>query len=233
MAAAVPAAWPATEQVPITRVVDMVRLKGSFFRRMDGSFDFGAENGSAFILNTQPVIPVTVGDWNLINRALIPAVVSVDGFIQGTPGIPEGVPSKDRKTGLGDINYSLFLSPTDVGKLIWGAGASVSLPSATDDQLGSGKWSAGISGVALTLPEWGSMGILGRQLWSFAGDSDRDDVNQTLFEPFVNYNLSNGWYLISDIIIIANWEAEYEVNELLVGDLNSRGLIQPGSLPSM
>jgi hypothetical protein len=81
------------------------------------------------------------------------------------------------------------------------------MPTASDDQLGSGKWSAGITAVALTQPKWGSMGILGRHLWSFAGDSDRADVNQSLIEPFVNYNLDKGWFLISDIIITANWEA--------------------------
>jgi hypothetical protein len=50
------------------------------------------------------------------------------------------------------------------------------------------------------------MGILGRQLWSFAGDDDRKNVNQTLIEPFVNYNLSKGWYLLTDMVITANWE---------------------------
>jgi len=73
--------------------------------------DSGAPNGSAYFLNANPVIPVTVGDWNLINRALIPAWVSVDGYIEGTPAIPQGQPANDRKSGLGDINYSLFVSP--------------------------------------------------------------------------------------------------------------------------
>ena len=40
------------------------------------------------------------------------------------------------------------------------------------------------------------------------GDDDRASVNQTLIEPFLNYNLDKGWYLISDIIIIANWQAD-------------------------
>lgn len=57
-----------------------------------------------------------------------------------------------------------------------------------------------------TQPEWGSVGILGRQLWSFAGDDDRKNVNQTLIEPFVNYNLSKGWYLLTDMVMTANWE---------------------------
>jgi hypothetical protein len=170
--------------------------------------DFDAGNGDAYFFNINPVIPVTVGDWNLISRALIPALVSVDGKIQGTPPIPEGESSDDRKTGLGDINYSLFVSPADATKFIWGIGPSVSLPTASKDQLGSEKWSAGPTGVVLLQPGWGTYGGLVRQLWSFAGDSDRPDVNQTLLQPFINYNLPNGWYLITDIIITANWGAK-------------------------
>ena len=52
------------------------------------------------------------------------------------------------------------------------------------------------------------MGILGRQLWSFAGDDDRSDVSQALIEPFLNYNLSNGWFLLTDLVLTANWEAD-------------------------
>jgi hypothetical protein len=170
--------------------------------------DFGAGNGSAYFFNINPVIPVTVGDWNLISRALIPALVSVDGKIQGTPPIPEGESSDDRKTGLGDINYSLFVSPADATTFIWGIGPSVNLPTASKDQLGSGKWSAGPTGVVLVQPGWETYGSLVRQLWSFAGDSDRPDVNQTLIEPFLNYNLPQGWYLIADPIITANWSAK-------------------------
>jgi len=169
--------------------------------------DFGAPDGSAYFFNINPVIPVTVGDWNLISRALIPAVVSVDGLIAGTPEIPEGVPSRDRKTGLGDINYSLFVSPNKTKPFIWGLGPSINLPTASKDQLGSGKWSAGPTGVILFQPKWGTYGGLVRQLWSFAGDDDRSSVSQMLIEPFINYNLDGGWYLISDMILTANWNA--------------------------
>jgi hypothetical protein len=82
------------------------------------------------------------------------------------------------------------------------------MPTATDGQLGSGKWSGGPTGVVLFQPKWGTVGGLARQLWSFGGGSDRTHVNQSLIEPFVNYNLPNGWYLISDIIITANWQAD-------------------------
>ena len=170
------------------------------------TFDYGASNGEASFLSIQPVIPITVGDWNLVNRVIAP-LIDTDGEITGTPEIPNP-PSGNGATGLGDINYSLFLSPVDYKAAIWGIGPSISIPTATDKELGSEKWSMGPTGVVLFQPGWGTFGGLVRQLWSVAGDSDRDDVNQTLFEPFLNYNLPNGWYLITDIIITANWEAD-------------------------
>jgi hypothetical protein len=171
------------------------------------TLDFGAPDDEAVFFNVNPVVPVTVGDWNLVNRIIIPAIVSVDGFIGGTPDIPEGAPSESRETGLGDINYSLYFSPADAKGLIWGIGPSITLPTANKDPLGSGKWSGGAAGVVLMQPKWGTYGGLIRQLWSFAGDDHRSDVNQFLIEPFLNYNLEGGWYLITDMIITANWDA--------------------------
>lgn len=173
---------------------------------LKNTFDFGAPNGTAYFLNIQPVIPVTVGDWNLINRVILP-IISVDGLISGTPEIPSGA-GGDGATGLGDINYSVFVSPAEPGKFIWGIGPSISFPTATDDQLGSGKWSAGPTVVVLTQPKPWTLGALFRQIWSFAGSSGRLDVNQFLLEPFVNYNLDKGWYLFTDMILTANWDAD-------------------------
>jgi hypothetical protein len=168
-------------------------------------FDYGAPNGEASFLNIQPVFPVTVGDWNLVSRFIVPLIDS-PGQIAGTPAIPTPVQGNGA-VGLGDINYSLFFSPVKYDKVIWGIGPSISAPTATDDQLGSDKWSAGPTFVLLGQPGWGTMGFLTRQLWSFTGDSDRADVNQFLLEPFVNYNLPKGWYLISDMVITSNWDA--------------------------
>lgn len=170
------------------------------------TFDYGAPNGEASFLNIQPVIPVTVGNWNYINRIIAP-LIDTPGQVTGTPAIPNPFPG-DGATGLGDINYSLFVSPAKPKSFIWGVGPSVTLPTATDEQLGSDKWSTGPTAVVLFQPKWGTYGLLGRHLWSVAGDPDRPGVNQSLFEPFVNYNLPDGWYLITDIIITANWQAD-------------------------
>jgi hypothetical protein len=170
------------------------------------TFDYGAPDGEASFLNIQPVVPITVGNWNLVNRAIIP-LIHTNGEVAGTPGIPNPIEG-DGATGLGDINYSLFFSPIKYDKVIWGIGPSITIPTATDKELGSEKWSAGPTGVVLFQPKWGTFGMLARHLGSFAGDSDRKNINQSLFEPFVNYNLPNGWYLISDIIMTANWDLD-------------------------
>lgn len=177
------------------------------------TFDKGASNGDGTILNINPVIPVNIGEWNLVNRALIP-IGDVDGPIAGPDNPNPG--STGSASGLGDINYSAYFSPVKYDKIVWGVGPSINMPTASDDQLGSGKWSAGITGVALSTTDWGSLGVLGRQLWSFSGDDDRSDVNQTLIEPFLNYNLSNGWFLLTDLIITANWEADDSKNRWTV-----------------
>ena len=155
------------------------------------TFDNGADNGDANFLNIQPVLPATVGGWNLVSRFIVP-LADAPGGIPGLPGNPGvGDPTKsDRTSGLGDINYSLFFNPLETkGKLIWGLGGSITAPTASDDRLGSGKWSAGPTAVGLVQPKWGTYGMLLRHLWSFAGDDDRRGVSQSLLEPFVNYNL--------------------------------------------
>ena len=50
------------------------------------------------------------------------------------------------------------------------------------------------------------------------GDDDRPDVNQFLFQPFVNYNLDGGWYLTSTPIMTANWDQEDDGWTVLASD---------------
>ena len=51
------------------------------------------------------------------------------------------------------------------------------------------------------------LGAVANNIWSFAGDSDRPSVSQLTFQPFINYNRKEGWYLVSTTILTANWEA--------------------------
>ena len=121
------------------------------------------------MLNIQPVIPVRVGNWNLINRPILPLIDQ-----------PALVLGQDDETGVGDLNYQLFISPAEAGKWIWGVGPTLVIPTASNDALGTEKWSLGPSLVALTMPGRWVIGGLATQVWSFAGEDAREDVSQAL-----------------------------------------------------
>ncbi|HKB36817.1 MAG TPA: hypothetical protein VKD72_10200 [Gemmataceae bacterium] len=85
-------------------------------------------------------------------------------------------------------------------------GPAFTIPTATDSKLGSGKFSLGLTAVALTVQGPWVVGALINNQWSVAGWGDKD-VNQMLHQPFVNYNFGEGWYLTSAPIIAVDWEA--------------------------
>ena len=149
------------------------------------------------VLQFQPVIPAQLStNWNIISRIIVPILYQPD-ISQPHLGT----------FGLGDINPSFFFAPAKTGKLIWGLGPTFLLPTASDDVLGSGKFSIGPTVVALTQPGHWTLGVLVSNLFSVAGPSDRADVNSMTLQYFVNYNLKKGYFLTSQPIISANWKA--------------------------
>jgi hypothetical protein len=148
------------------------------------------------VLELKPVVPLKLSnDWNLITRTITPIIQ-----------VPDLSPSVSGTGGLGDVQTSFFLSPAKVGKVIWGAGPVISLPTATEDILGTKKVSIGPTAVALSIQGHWLFGTLVQNLFSVAGPKERPDVNQMLMQPFVNYNMRHGWYLVSSPIITSNWE---------------------------
>jgi hypothetical protein len=93
----------------------------------------------------------------------------------------------------------IFILPKH-GELTFGAGPLVVLPTATDESLGSGKWQIGAVGIVVAPQNWGLLAGLVTYQTSFAGVSDREDVNLFTFQPIVNVNIQDGWYLRSSAI---------------------------------
>jgi hypothetical protein len=149
---------------------------------LQSNWDFGFgpdDEGWKYKLNVQPVVPVSLSeDWNLISRTILPVVFQKQVF-----------PGSGEQFGLGDTVQSLFLSPAKPGRygLIWGAGPVFLLPTGTDELLGTDKWGAGPTIVALRQSGPWTAGILANHIWSFAGDADRTDVSATFLQPFVSY----------------------------------------------
>lgn len=173
-------------------VADIVTLPLQY----TGTFNTGPLEGLQHMLNIQPVYPMPLGsDVSMINRLIVP-IVSQPAFAS----------DQDRITGLGDISYEIFFSPARPGKIIWGAGPTVSMNTATDGVLGSGKWSAGPAVVMMVQPGRWSVGALVTQVWSFAGGDERPDVSQAQFQPILSYRLSPIHSIGYAGIIVANWK---------------------------
>jgi hypothetical protein len=103
---------------------------------------------------------------------------------------------------------TFFLSPKKPGKLIWGVGPIIQLPTATNTFLGQGKLGMGPAVVALVQPGHWTIGALANNVWSVAGSGSRPAVNQFLLQYFINYNLKKGWYITSAPILTANWKVD-------------------------
>ena len=176
-------------------------------------FNLGPSQTTANVLNIKPIYPVDMGDWILLNRAIVPLVYSQgqdeivsDQFSWGS-GNP-GSFDTGSAFGMGDITYQGFVRPKESGRLQYGVGGSIVAPTHTEDRFGTDKWSAGPAVVAFApVGNWVLGGIM-QNIWSFAGDSDAADVNVFSAQLAINYRLGNGWYLTSAPMITANWEAQ-------------------------
>ena len=109
-------------------------------------------------------------------------------------------PAPRRRGGLGEINWAQ-------GTLIWGLGPSIVRPTAPHDPLGAGRWSAGLASIALAIDGAQLYGVLASDRCSLAGDVDGGGAYGLVIQPFVNYNLPDGWYIMSVPVISADWMA--------------------------
>lgn len=130
------------------------------------------------IMNTtliQPVLPMQLTEnWKVIFRPTIP-INSFDvpdgiSIVRNQEERPIGLDVDfGRKTGLGDIVLWSAFATNDWARPpnIFGFGPTVMLDTATDDALGTGKWSAGPMGLALHLGEKWIYGGVAQHWWSF------------------------------------------------------------------
>ena len=157
-------------------------------------FGLGTYDRHLNVLNVQPVIPTFGG--KIITRTIFPFVWIPDFTAES------GTITK----GLSDIVFTAFYAPDTKGAM-WGVGPVLEFPTG-GSQRGSEKWSAGLSGVVMAQPGNWTVGLLANNVWSYAGDSERDSVNKGLLQYFIVYQLGNGWYVNSAPIINVDWKAD-------------------------
>jgi hypothetical protein len=164
------------------------------------SFNSGPLAGTAYEFDLQSLLPTSLGKhWRILHRPLLPVLRQL-----------ESVPGGGGTWGLGDLTYQAFLTPIKNSKLVWGIGPTLVIPTATNPQLGNGKWSAGPALGLVSQPGNWSLGVVAANTWSFAGDSARDSVNQLSLELLVDYNFSSGWFIGYEPQLSAAWKAASE-----------------------
>jgi hypothetical protein len=150
----------------------------------------------------EPVIPLRLSqNWILITRTVTPIVV-----------LPRLSPTQGVKYGLGNMEPQFYFSPAHPGKLIWGVGPQLYLPTASDDALSVNaslvpvgrKWGGGVATVGLTQHGHWLGGLLLSNEWA---GLNHNHVNELTMNPFLFYNFQHGWYLVSSEIMTADWTA--------------------------
>jgi hypothetical protein len=129
--------------------------------------------------------PFTVSKTKWLMRASLP--------VNSYPKTANG----DYVTGLGDFNvFAAYLIDMGDPAVSFGIGPQLTAPTASNDALGSGKWSAGFANVLFNAksPKF-QYGYLLTWQESFSGDSDRQKVNIAALQPFAFYQLGGGTYL--------------------------------------
>jgi hypothetical protein len=165
----------------------------------NSDFNVGPGDDYGNVLNIKPVVPVSFfgTDWNLINRVIFP-IVYQDWTVDG----------EDGAWGTANTTYQGFFSKKEAGKVIWGVGPQIGIPTSSDRRFGPDKWTAGPAAVVLTMPGKWVIGAVVSQAWDLGGGRTGDpDVSLLVAQYFINYNMEGGWYLSSTPVIAANFEA--------------------------
>ena len=187
--------------------------------------------------------------WNLINRVVLnmppPGIDDDYGTAPGDqpivdPDNPLPLPIDlfdGRTTGLGDTYYVGLFAPNDPveldngAKFLWGVGFDVGLDTATDDILGTGKYSAGPSALAVYLGEKLKAGALVQHYWDFAGDDDRNDVNMSNIQYLYYWSLDEVTSIGAGPNFIINWEQDKDNRYTLPVGIGINRTFQFGKVP--
>jgi len=148
------------------------------------------ESGNTLLLRSS--LPFATGSLEHIARATLPIVTD----------------SLSGESGLSDlVLFDLVVFDKPWGR--WGIGPVLLAPTATDEAIGADKWAIGPAVGFVARSNKLMWGLFNQNLFSFAGDSDREDVNVSILQPIVNYSLPDRWSIgTSEMNVTYDWERD-------------------------
>lgn len=186
---------------PVAPLIQLQLQNNSVFESNSGD---GYSN--AFVV--QPVIPWKMGETAVLTRITLPLLVS-------TPDLGDPI---GREYGNGDlVVLNAFTKTINQGtkwQAMVGPIASITVPTASSDFLGEGKYQVGPGYFYINTGTKGlQWGIFGYQQWSFAsagGDEDRPEVSRIYFQPILTKHFEGGYYIaLGDFL----WSVDFNDND--------------------
>jgi hypothetical protein len=208
---------------------------------LDGSIE-GVDKIHANVTTIMPIMPMQLTEnYKLIFRPWIP-IVSIDKprdrddirliDSQGEWSLEntDAVLDTSWGNGIGDVGFWAAVTTNEASTppFVWGAGITARFDTASRDEFGSGRYSAGPMGLAFYVgKKWNFGGIL-QHWWDYAGDSKRDHVNLTNFQYAVEYKGSRRVRIGATPNIVYDWESD--TYDFPVG-IGASTLVKIGRLP--
>jgi hypothetical protein len=138
-----------------------------------------------------------IGYFEMENRTVLNVADLPSGIQLGPTNPGDPAETGGRGSGFGDILSGFFFSRKETGhRSHLGIGPVFTFPSATDDLLGSQKYTVGPGVHFSTESERLTAGFFLWQSWSFAGDPSKKEVNQLFGKPFLIYEMTEKWHLV-------------------------------------
>jgi hypothetical protein len=151
-----------------------------------------SDHDNGYITTLRVDKPFRLGKaWSLATRLDLPFFI--------TDAISADNPNGNYEFGLGDVLVQGLFINRLTQRFAWGFGTELIFPTATQDQMGIGKYQVLPTAVfVVTIPEitkgsW--FALLGRYDVSFGGYDDREDKRELQFAPTLNISLPYSWFV--------------------------------------
>ena len=186
----------------------------------DGNVE-GADKVAVNRFTIMPVMPMQLTEnYKLVFRPWLPIYSSRlpwgerDNFhwdgSEEAGYFPTGIKNTNWHSGIGDVGFwaAIASNESSTPPFVWGVGVTAMFDTASRDQFGTGRNSAGPMGLAFYIGEKWIVGGLLQHWWDYSGKSDRDHVNLTDFQYVLRYRLTPETNIGMCPNIQYNWETK-------------------------
>jgi hypothetical protein len=168
------------------------------YRSFDGDLpNAGDQSGTTLLFQPSLPFPLDNGD-QVIFRPAIPLIVDQPAF-SGS--------EFDGESGIGDIVFDLAYAPKNDRGLLIAYGIVASLPTATEDALGSDRYTLGPEYLIGKITSTYVIGAFPNHQWDIGGSGEQS-ISLTTLQLFGTILPGGGWNYGSSPIITYDWESE-------------------------